>query len=346
MIRLLIISCLLLNSFVFQAQVHTPVFPSLEGAALLDEVIGLYKPTTVLEYDEARDVLYGTIYKLNDSVSCVYSGHTLYLPPNVDPSSHLFMNSSSSGINAEHTYPRSKGASEENGNAFSDMHHLYPTRSAVNTSRSNFPFGEIEDTETTIWFFENEAINSIPTSNIDQYSERITGLFEPREDHKGNVARAVFYFFAMYEEEALEADPDFFESQRTTLCEWHEQDPIDLLEWERTYLIADYQDNQPNPFILDCTLAQRSYCQEFSLFCEGLTNVNEIEQSPIALYPNPVVNELNIEKEGEAAYQVLDILGRTLQEGTFINSTKIDFTNKQSGTYFIIINQEAFKIVK
>ncbi|MFT7120648.1 MAG: hypothetical protein ACJAZ9_000823 [Neolewinella sp.] len=261
-----------------QAQTHTPVFQELSGEGLLEQVVANYKTTTVLDYGPARDLLYGTIDMRNDSVAGIYTGHKLYLPPGVDPSTHLYMDGDSDGINAEHTYPRSKGARE--GNGFSDMHHLFPARTAVNASRSNFPFAEINDNQTTSWFYLDQIQENTPTANIDLYSERRNGAFEPRESKKGDIARAIIYFYTMYQEEALAADPDFFEAQRETLCRWHRQDPVDVTEWERTFAIAEYQDDFPNPFILDSTLVDRAYC-------EGVTAASDQSDAELKIYPNP-----------------------------------------------------------
>lgn len=199
------------------------------------------------------------------------------------------MNNSPDGINLEHTYPKSKGSGS--GNAENDMHHLFPTRSPVNTARGNLPFGEINDNETDTWYFLNMTSNSIPSENIDKYSERVTGLFEPQESHKGNVARAMMYFYTMYKEEADLADPMFFESQRSTLCDWHMLDPVDSLEWERTFKIAQYQSNKPNPFVLDSTLMQRSYC---SISSVASFDINLLD---FKVYPNPNQRETTVEFE-------------------------------------------------
>lgn len=337
---------LILSHSNLNAQSHVPVFPDLTGDELLTEVVYEYKPFTVLDYGEARDIMYGTIYNVDDYVSCVYSGHTLYLPPGVDPSTHLYMNGASDGINAEHTYPRSKGADEENGNAYSDMHHLFPVRAAVNTARSNLPFGEIDDNQTTSWYYLNQTQSNIPSTNIDAYSERINGMFEPRESHKGNVARAIFYFYTMYQEDALEADPDFFESQRATLCEWHGNDPVDLAEWERTFMIAGYQDNLPNPFVLDCTLAYRSYCQGFSSDCETTIVNDEPNQPQIRVYPNPVTDELRVVSAGDNALRVVDLLGRIHIEQEFTNEIALDVSSLEKGIYFVWISGTTFRVMK
>lgn len=63
-------TCGLLIIFIFytqlNAQSHIPVFPGLTGDDLLTEVVNEYKPSTVLDYGEARDLMYGTIYNVND----------------------------------------------------------------------------------------------------------------------------------------------------------------------------------------------------------------------------------------------------------------------------------------
>lgn len=318
---------------------QNPIFPTLSGSSLLQNVVQDYKPFSVLSYGDARDLMYGVIYNENDSVRCVYTGHTLHLPRGVDPSSFLWMSGIADGINAEHTYPRSKGANEDNGNAFSDMHHLFPTRVAVNAARSNFPFGDIEDTQTSAWFYLNQTQNTTPTNNINLYSERISGLFEPREAHKGNVARAVFYFFTMYKEGALRADPDYFERQREVLCDWHHQDPVDSLELDRTYQIARYQSNRPNPFVLDSTLADRSYC-------DLATSVEEIIPLEISIYPNPVIDWVHIQANGNHQLQVVDVMGQTKIDVAFDEATRIDFSVLPSGIYFIIVDGQRYSVMK
>ena len=51
----------------------------------------------------------------------------------------------------------------------------------------------------------------------------------------------------------------FFEVQKEVLKSWHEQDPSNTNETNRTWAIAEYQENKPNPFILDETLIERAY---------------------------------------------------------------------------------------
>ena len=283
------ISLLVITPGQLRGQGHQPVFPDLTGEPLIQSVREAYRPAFVLDFSNARDTLFGRIYAHNDTLTCVYSGHQLYLDPTADPTSWAYQNGALWGINTEHTWPRAKGA--DNGAPRADMHHLHPTRIAVNAARGNDPFAEIDDAQTDQWFYLTMVQSTTPMENIDLYSEKITGYFEPREDHKGNVARAMLYFYTVYRQEADAADPNFFEVQRVTFCQWHYQDPVDQLEWERTWQIATYQDGKPNPFVLDCTLPARSYCQDLDLNCDPVSSTQQAEPQATVrwgeLSPNP-----------------------------------------------------------
>jgi len=233
-------------------QIQTTIGEGLAEQELLDYIIAHYKTSTTLGYDKARDTLYAVIDIYDtDQLTCVYTGFTITLDLEADPSSDAY----SKGINCEHTWPQSMGAADEPQR--SDMHHLFPCKDNVNSSRGNDPYAEIPDANTDKWFRLNYYQTSIPTSNIDEYSEKENNSperFEPREDHKGNAARAIFYFYAMYQ---YAADSSFWEVQKNTMLQWNYYDPVDKKEYDRSWKIASYQDNKPNPFVLDSTLARR-----------------------------------------------------------------------------------------
>jgi hypothetical protein len=296
---------------------HEQVLPGLTGGELLEQLEGNYKPDTVLDFGDAKDVLYGTIYFLDDSVRCVYSGHALYLDPGADPSQYLYLDGSNDGINLEHTYPQSKGAGS--GNARSDLYNLYPTRLQVNADRGNLAFGEIPDQATDFWYYKTIKQTQVPSTNIQAYSEATEALFEPREDHKGNVARSVFYFVTMYGAEVDAADPAFFESMRQDLCDWHYADPVDSLEWVRNIQIAGYQSGRPNPFILDCSLAGRTYCDYIDEGCTAVgadhAVLNDGQTEGMTIYPNPFSSAFSLVPEkGTSLIQlvVYNLLGEVV----------------------------------
>lgn len=197
-----------------------------------------------LGYSAARTQMYSFVDVAADNrVYGVYSGYS-------EPKSST---TSIGSINCEHTIPQS--FFNENEPLRSDIFHLYPTHSTPNSARSNYPFTDIVDTQTRTWYgvtASNTLISSgtIPSTNKDFYSESGTSYFEPREDHKGNVARSIFYFFTMYDLsgygksiESLVLNGDI-----ELLYQWHLQDPVDDWERQRNDRIEQVQGNR-NPYI-------------------------------------------------------------------------------------------------
>ncbi len=296
-----------------QAQEQQTLFPDLTGDDLLDAIQDEFTPAMIQTFAVSRDSLFGRIDQLNDTLRCVYTGYKIYLDPTQDPTMAAYMNGS--GLNTEHTYPQAKGASQEPARA--DMHHLFPTRVDINQVRDNFPFAEIPDNVTERWFYLNQFRNTIPTSNIDAYSEFRNGAFEPPETHKGDVARAMFYFYTIYRDEALAADPNFFANQLQTLCNWHYLDPVDEKEWNRTWQIAHFQDGKANPFVLDCTLAKRLYCSNTEGSCLLSTPTFLDKETSVqfrAPFPNPFQESITIPfelvEQAEIGYSLWNGMGQ------------------------------------
>ncbi len=275
----------------------------LYGDELIDFLQENYKTSTTLGYTDARDTMYLRIDQIDGQVKGVYTNYAVDLPATgMDPSTYLYEN----GINCEHVWPRSMYEGEEPTK--SDMHALRPCKDNVNSARGNKPFSEIVDEETTTWYWQDSQTSSVPSSNIDEYSENHASYFEPREDRKGDIARTMFYFYTMY---VVEADEYFFMVQKDILKIWHDQDPVNAEEISRTWQIANYQEDKPNPFILDETLVERAYFYEGSLQGDmngdGELNILDV----VALVniilsenePNPL-GDMN----GDGVYNILDVV--------------------------------------
>ena len=232
-----------------------------------------YTPNQTLGYSTARDVLYSAVdvNLATQELMGVYSNYTILMDYSTDPdpSIHAF----NLGINAEHIYPQSMGAGDEP--ARSDMFNIFPTRIQVNSSRGNCPFNEIVDTDTESWFYDNQQLNTIPTTNINLHTEidqdesyPLLSLtqqcsIEPQESKKGDIARVVFYFYAIYNATNINsytsyANEDFFDYMKNVLLTWHINDPVDQVEMDRNSSIETHQGNT-NPFVLDSTLAIRMF---------------------------------------------------------------------------------------
>lgn len=244
------------------------IFPGLTGQALRDALAQAYRPSSVPSSDASKDTLYAVIDRVTVNGQAGVRGlYTDYFVPfdcnpNCDPSQDVY--NGGSGINQEHVWPRSQGAS---GLAERDMHHLYPTRVKVNSDRGSLRFGESPDAQTNRWYYlDQERTAPPPEAERDAWSElRMNVLFEPREEKKGDVARAMFYFYTMYGPSGSgQASTSFFEQQKDVLFDWHRMDPPTEEERARSERVAQYQRTVSgrtaiNPFAHDPTLAQRAY---------------------------------------------------------------------------------------
>lgn len=277
---------------------HQDVFPGVEGDNLLTALRDAFTPTTMLSYAEARDVLYGDILNENDSLSCLYTDYTIYLDPDEPPRQDAF----EKGLNAEHIWPRSLGASGPFASA--DMHHIMPSRLNVNNDRGNLPFGELTDVETLFWYYKDIKTNQRPGSNIELYARVGSAYFTPPQNMKGDIARSMMYFYTIYKDEADATDPGFFQIQREDLCRWHIEDPVDVKEWQKTMDIAIHQDGKANPFVLDCTLAERSYCSDMNIACSPMVSVQPSMETlfNLEVYPNPTSDFVNIDLNCDQCY--------------------------------------------
>ncbi|HEX8505717.1 MAG TPA: endonuclease [Hymenobacter sp.] len=199
---------------------------------------------TVLTYDEARGRMYNYIDNVDNTVTCVYSGYFESVPFNATSTNPGVVND----INCEHSIPQSWF--NEVVRMSSDIHHLFPTREQWNSDRGSDPFADIPDASTLGWLRNTTRLTTIPTSNIDEYSEDTNSQFEPREDHKGNLARAAFYFYTMHANEAFDAGKGVITAlaDLPTLYRWHLADPVDAREIERNNRVAAAQGNF-NPYI-------------------------------------------------------------------------------------------------
>jgi Endonuclease I/Secretion system C-terminal sorting domain len=338
---------------------HVNVFPDQTGQTLLTTLISEFKTGTVLDYSIARDTLFSKIDVVSDSLECIYTGMKLYMLPGKDPTEAVYLNGIPNGINTEHMWPQGLGAT---GMAQSDMHHLYPSRTKANSDRGNFPFGEIADSQTQTWYLNSTERSSPPSVERDLYSEGIRGVngkFEPRESVKGNIARSMFYFYTMYKSQADAEDPAYFNKMKTDLCNWHYQDPVDQVEWERNQKIATYQGGKLNPFVLDCSLVSRAYCNNIDQACEALLVgsteiVSEMSESDFRIYPNPgsgrVYIHLNTERTGLFTIKVRDLLGREVMTARYDfvfgqNIAEVDMSGIVKGHYVISVCDEQGKVI-
>ncbi|MBU8896519.1 endonuclease I [Corallococcus sp. H22C18031201] len=209
---------------VFTPAGKDPRYDGLKDQALIRALHDAVSKHKDLGYNQARKVIFTELDNHDGKVKCVYTGRevtTKKIP-------------SSSDMNVEHTWPQSKGAT---GAAKADLHHLFPTDSKANSIRGNYPFGIVKDVK---W-----------SQNGAKFGKDAQGrtVFEPPDEHKGNVARALFYFSTVYSKHIPPED-------EAILKQWNKADAVDAAEVSRNDAIEKYQQNR-NPFVDDSTLADR-----------------------------------------------------------------------------------------
>ena len=236
-----------------------------------------------LGYNEARRQMYGYVDIDAGQIECVYTGFTQSGGYVTYPNP----------INAEHLVPQSFFGSSEPMK--SDIHILKPCHGSANSARGNKPYNEVTDGQAQWYGTVNNTYTSqgsVP-SNHEVWSESSGGDWEPRENRKGDVARAAFYFYTMYPGAAgaiSEMGPT------ATLYQWHLNDPADATEISRNDKIELQQGNR-NPYIDYPELVYNAWLWEagtsdtqgpdfsgtpslVSVACDDLNAFNEITASP------------------------------------------------------------------
>ena len=173
------------------------------------------------------------------------------------------------GCNIEHSFAKSWWGGANN-DAYKDCYHLNPSNGTANSSRSNYPLGvPVKDFKSNTGSLKVGKMHH-DSLNVDFY------VFEPKDEYKGDFARAYFYMatcygrwsdgtvdpvcstyqgwrlnnndvgskFAMQNDNYLEFQP----WEQAVLIAWHRQDPVSIKEIRRQDAVSNFQHNR-NPFI-------------------------------------------------------------------------------------------------
>lgn len=198
-----------------------------------------------LGYNLARDKMFMEIdnQKVNgqgatdNTLECVYTGRLA-----VGYTSRTVAQNPPYNFNTEHTWPQSNFNEAEPMK--SDLYHLYPTDITANGIRSNYPFGKVVSNIT----WQNGG-SKLGTNNIGQI------VFEPRDVHKGDVSRSMFYFITKY---PVNYGGFFTQVQEDVFREWNKFDSVGTVEAARNNAIALLQMKR-NPYIDHPEFVDRIY---------------------------------------------------------------------------------------
>ena len=287
----------------------------------------LYK-TIMMDQFEVKDTVNGDSY-----VECAYSGERKVFSGPFDWTSV--------GYSREHSYAHSWMATFPADNPeqpeYTDYHNLYPANLAqANTPRSNLPLGEI--TGNTVYNYLEGSVGYGPDGNL---------LYEPRDVHKGNAARALFYMAVAYNGTggySWQLPPNFNQStmnqSQEILKSWHFNDLPDSYEIARHELIFETQGNR-NPFIdsveFACYIDFSNMSYDASA-CELSLISNDLND--LVIYPNPGDDVLyfQLNNGNIQSLSILDLSGRLIyHSNTEHKVQEVSTNNFAEGTYMILV---------
>jgi len=238
----------------------------LSGDALQSALQTLISTNTNSDYDGAKEEMFGYVDNHNNTVRCVYTGQDYSVPQGSMPNQTY--------LNCEHTFAQSWFGSSESTIKRADIHHLFPTTSNVNSSRGNLPFDIVTSVDNT-YTYANGYVSK-RGANING-----TTCFEPADQHKGDLARALLYFNVRYNESLTQGGINMME----TLLAWQAADPVDAAEELRNDEIWNYQNNR-NPFVDH---------PEFIAYIWGTATTDTVIQYMMTTYTVPeAYNSFNI----------------------------------------------------
>ncbi len=304
---------------------------------------------TMINLFETRDTTGG-----QKVVDCVYSGEKyLY----TDPFNWSYMS-------REHTYCHSwmptnpadgSGTTPNNveRKEYNDQHHLFPAEFAtVNATRSNFPLGIVVTVSGT-YLGAKWGQNSLGRF-----------VFEPRDDHKGDAARAIFYMATCYNNtnNAFGVPQNWkfknpisgtitYGQDQDVLKAWHYQDLPSKWEIARNDFLDSLQGNR-NPFIDSVQYA--CYIDFLNMakitgptipcntITTGINSTNE-NISTMSIFPNPSHGDFTllftVQQIETYSMLIYDVSGRLVSSqkiNTHIGENTKNFNLKlKSGMYFV-----------
>lgn len=243
-IALLLLCAVTLGAGNLHADIPAGYYTSLNGkkeAELKTAVYNLIRNfTLVSSYSNLPQYFQRTdVYPQSKRWWDMYSDIPLYAP-------------SFSGLNREHSFPKSWWGGLTDISAYVDLNHLYPSEAAANMAKSNYPLGEVNKNQN-IKFQNGITTVGYPVSGQGGGAQYV---FEPADEYKGDFARTYFYMVTCYQNLTWKY---FYMVTQTTyptlstwamnlLLKWHRQDPVSEKEKNRNDEVYKIQNNR-NPFI-------------------------------------------------------------------------------------------------
>jgi len=280
-----------------------------------------YYDDLMIPFFEARDTTLD-----RRVVTCVYSGENkIYTEP---------FDFTANGYSREHTYCHSWMPTNpaQNLPEYSDYHHLFPSNlNNANILRSNNPLGEVVN-ETSSFLGCKSGTNANGQT-----------VFEPRDNHKGDAARAIMYEAICYNTISGNSWELPSSQDQMILKNWHFQDPPDSWEIARNDFIDSLQGNR-NPFIdsIDYVCFVNFSNMSYDASACVPSSVEELLNNGFIIYPNPASEKLNLHVDATtiSSYQIIDFMGRVVLSSDVNNLklVKANISSLKSGAYLVKVH--------
>lgn len=252
MIRAIFTLCLALWGFFLQAAIPTGYYNNAEGKSAAALKTALHQiiandTTGYLSYGSGTNSTWQGFYSTDrivetNQVIDMYSSILRYFGSN--------STSSVSGMNIEHSLPKSWWGGSTSVAAYKELHHLCPSDANANSAKSNHPLGVVTATPS----FDN-GVSKVGTSTYLGYNGTV---FEPANEYKGDFARIYFYMVTAYQNYNGSWSYGYMLNNNTypvlnayaqsLLLEWHRQDPVSAKETARNEAVYGFQNNR-NPYV-------------------------------------------------------------------------------------------------
>lgn len=227
--------------------------------------------------------------------------------------------------NREHVWAQSW--SNKDATNKTDIFHVFPTDGYVNGRRSNYAFGEVKNAN---WISTNGS--KLGSCDVPGFSGTV---FEPIDEYKGDIARAIFYVSTRYYGEDSGWDSSDMTNKSNIkewavdmLLQWHRNDPVSQKEIDRNNKIYDIQHNR-NPFIDNPDFAEMIWDETW--------NVDETALTQMSIYPNPANKAIAVTGNNMKTIHIYNTLGQKMLTVDAIDSAEIsvDVSNLNNGLYLI-----------
>lgn len=343
---------------------------SLRGDALKSSLNQLIRDQVIYNYTDNDETDVWDILKISDR--------------DPDNPENIILFYTGWSVNAAQEYNGGRGWSREDiwsndhGNISSyrgvgtDVHAIRPVDISVNRARKDKDFDNggapyIDGDGATGCFTDNDS-------------------WEPRNEVKGDVARMLFYMATRYEGVGNEPDLELLDTvmtasiqedvkgyhgKRSTLLQWHQQDPVDRIERNRNQVIFNFQGNR-NPYIdhpefvswiwsievdtvatqtptdtsaapVDTTVISQDTSSTIDSLITSI-NAQNIKEISWNIYPNPADNQFTVTSSSfnpDTYLYLTDLRGTVVFRRTKLGSTSQSIQTIQwpSGMYYSIIER-------